>query len=149
MNWKLIIGGGIVYYVAQFVVGMISGPLLHEGILDAVYRQHEAFWRPELNQDPPDMAALMPRWISIGLLISFVTAGVYGWLRAAFAGPGWQKGLKFGVLLWIISATTMAGWSGVFNLPDSLWAWWTAEYLVYYLVGGAALGWFADKFAPA
>lgn len=149
MNWKLIIGGGLVYYLAQFVISMVTGPVLHEGMLAEVYDQHEAFWRPELNQDPPDMAALMPRWITFGLLISFVMAGVYGWIRGAFEGPGWQKGLKYGFLLFLVTAGVMAGWSGVFNLPDSLWLWWGGEMLVMYLAGGAALGWFANRFAPA
>lgn len=148
MNWKLIIGGGLVYYIAQFALSMITGPVLHQGVLEGLYDQTAQFWRPELNQEPPDMAALMPRWISFGLLISFLVAGVYGWIRSAFNGPGWQKGLKYGVMLFLITAGVMAGWSGVFNLPDSLWLWWGGEMLAMYLLGGAALGWFADRFAP-
>ena len=68
MNWKLIFGGGIVYYAGAWLVAMISGPLIHEGVLDELYKLHAQFWRPELNQVPPDMAALMPRWIASGLI---------------------------------------------------------------------------------
>jgi hypothetical protein len=42
----------------------------------------------------------------------------------------------------------MLGMSGVFNLPDKVWAWWSVDSLLGYVVGGAALGWVADKVAP-
>ncbi|HEX9734654.1 MAG TPA: aldo/keto reductase, partial [Thermoanaerobaculia bacterium] len=67
MSWKLIVLGGLASYVAMFVVGMGTGVVIHNGILQADYRAHSAFWVPELNQDPPDMAALMPYWVTTGL----------------------------------------------------------------------------------
>lgn len=149
MNWKIIFIGGVVMYVAQFIVSMITGPVLHEGILDPLYKANSQFWRPELNQDPPDMAALMPRWITSGLIASFVLAGIYGAIRDGFGGPGWMRGLKYGVALTLINAVLMLGWSGVFNLPDQVWVWWSAEGILYYVVGGVALGWVAEKLAPA
>ena len=62
LNFKTILIGGIVFYAVSFVFGMISGQFIHEGVLDPLYRATSEFWRPELQQDPPDMAALMPRW---------------------------------------------------------------------------------------
>ena len=149
MNWKLIIGGGLVYYVTQFIVGMGTGVVIHNGILMETYRATTEFWRPELNQVPPDMGALMPLWIATGLIASFLSAGVYGWIRPAFSGPGWQKGVKFGVVVLIFAACFMLAYSGVFNLPYRVWFWWFVESICYFIVGGAALGWFAEKFAPA
>jgi len=147
MNWKLIFVGGIVLYAAQWLVAMITGPLIHEGVLDELYQLNAQFWRPELNQEPPDMAALMPRWITTGLIGAFVTAGVYGVIHRSFAGDGWVKGAKFGLMLALISATVSLGLSGVFNLPDAIWGWWALDSLFYYLAGGMALGWFAGKYA--
>ncbi len=147
MNWKLIFVGGIVYYAAAWVVAIFSGPLIHEGVLDELYKMHAQFWRPELNQEPPDMAALMPRWIVTGLIGSFVIAGVYDVVRASFGGDGWLKGAKYGLVLFLIAATVTLGWSGVFNLPDALWGWWTLESIFYYLAGCIALGWYAEKYA--
>lgn len=149
MNWKLIFVGGIVYYAGAWLVAMISGPLIHEGLLDELYKLHAQFWRPELNQEPPDMAALMPRWIASGLIGSFLIAGVYGVIRSSFDGAGWLKGLKYGLVLFLISISLSLGWSGVFNLPDEIWVWWTLDSLFYFLVGGMALGWFAEKYAAA
>jgi hypothetical protein len=51
-NIKLILIGGIVYYVVQFIISMIAGPFIHEGVLDETYRATTSFWRPELVQDP-------------------------------------------------------------------------------------------------
>ena len=76
MNWKLVVVGGIVMYVVMFIVSFPSGMIVHEKILDSAYRANEEFWRPELNQDPPDMATLMPRWIALGLITSFIMAAI-------------------------------------------------------------------------
>ena len=148
MNWKLIVLGGLVLYAVMFIISMITGPIVHEGVLDATYRANPEFWRPELNQDPPDMASLMPRWIGIGLLAALVQAALYGWIRGGFSGAPWLKGVKYGMLLAIVGGCMMAGWSGVFNLPDKIWAVWGLEQFAYYLPGGAALGWVAEKLAP-
>ena len=146
MNWKLIIVGGLAMYIVMFVISFATGPIIHEGILDETYRANEQFWRPELAQDPPDMASLMPRWIAVGLLSTFVFAAIYGIVNGSFAGPGWMRGLKYGALLSVLTCCFAAGYSGVFNLPDSIWAWWGGESFLYHLPGGAMLGWLGDKF---
>jgi len=148
MNWKLIIGGGLAYYIAAFVVSFASGALIHEGVLDAAYTATSNFWRPELRQDPPDMAALMPMWITIGLITSFVLAGIYGVFRKALSGPAWQRGLKFGVTAWLLHASALAGWSGVFNLPYKIWIWWGIDALIFTIVGSLVLGIVAEKLTP-
>jgi hypothetical protein len=148
MNWKLVVVGGIVFYVVTFIVGMATGPLIHNGVLKDDYKAHSSFWRPELQQDPPDMAALMPLWVTTGLLTSLVLAGIYGAVRSAFAGAPWMKGLKYGVVLSLFGICWAAGYSGVFNLPNTIWAWWAGEGFLYYLPGGAALGWVGGKLAP-
>jgi hypothetical protein len=148
MNWKLIVFGGLAWFVATWAVSMLTGPLIHNGVLLDDYQATATFWRPELMTVPPDMAALMPRWIAAGLVASLVTALVYGWVRPALTGAGWLRGVKFGVVVLLLAATLMLGWSGVFNLPDAIWVWWWGESVVYLLVGGAALGWVAEKVAP-
>jgi hypothetical protein len=42
----------------------------------------------------------------------------------------------------------MLAWSGVFDLPATIWVWWALEGVGYYVVGGVVLGWVADKLAP-
>ena len=149
MNWKLIILGGLAYYIAAFIVSFGTGAFIHEGVLDEAYNATLSFWRPELRQDPPDMAALMPMWISVGLITAFIIAGIYGVIRNVFSGPAWQRGLKFGVVVWLLNASAMAGWSGVFDLPYKIWIWWGVDALIWTLVGSIALGVVAEKLAPA
>ena len=38
MRWKLIILGGLAFYVAMWLISMATGPLIHEGILKATYQ---------------------------------------------------------------------------------------------------------------
>ena len=148
MNIKIAIVGGIAFYAAQFLVGMATGSFIHEGILDPLYRVTSEFWRPELNQDPPDIARLMPRWIITGLTTSFIMAGIYSILRTSYSGAAWLKGAKFGLTLAILMACWSAAWSGIFNLPEKIWLWWNIESFLYFVIGGSALGWVAEKVAP-
>ena len=80
-NIKVILLGGLAMYVAQWIVSMATGALIHEGILN----------------------------INLGM---------------------------------------SAGWSGVFNLPEMIWVWWSVDAFVVYLVGGAALGLVVGKLSP-
>jgi len=147
LNFKTIIVGGVVFYAVQWVLGMISGIVIHGGVLEPLYQATAEYWRPELLQDPPDMAALMPRWIATGLVMSFIFTGIYDNIRVAFDGSGVIKGLKFGFVLALIYGATAAGYSGVFNLPETIWAWWIVEGFFIYSISGAALGWYVGKFA--
>lgn len=149
MNWKIVFIGGVVFYVATFVVGFVTGPLIHEGVLKDAYIATASFWRPELNQQPPDMAALMPRWITTGLISSFIIAAVYSIVRPVLSGAGWLRGLKHGVIVSVLALGFMGAYSGVFNLPDIIWVWWAVGTIVTYLVAGIALGFVAEKLAPA
>jgi hypothetical protein len=147
-NIKVIVVGGLAMYAAQFLLGILTGPLIHEGVLTEAYQANASFWRPELNQQPPDMAALMPRWIATGLIGAFILAGIFDNIRGGLAGSMLVRGLKYGVILFLINLCISAGWSGVFNLPEEIWIWWNAEALLYYVVGGAVLGWVTGKLAP-
>jgi len=150
MSKKVIalIVGALVFYAVQFLVSFATGPLIHDGVLADDYQANSEYWRPELNQDPPDMAALMPTWILNGLISSLVLTGVFLWIRGGFKGPSWLKGVKFGVVLSLIAAMYCLGWSGIFNLPGTIWTWWAIEGPFYYLPAGAALGWVTGKLAP-
>jgi len=151
MNWKIVFVGGLVYYVAMFAVSMVSGYFIHspEGVLAEAYKATASFWRPELNMDPPDMMALMKIWIPTGLLSAFLAAGIYSVIRSSLTGPGWQRGLKFGVIAAIFAIINALAYWGVFNLPNEIWQWWVIDGIILHLVGGTVLGLVAQKLAPA
>ncbi|NNE05670.1 MAG: hypothetical protein HKN15_08115 [Xanthomonadales bacterium] len=146
-NIKLILLGGLAYYVAQWVIAMVTGMVIHEGILDPVYMAVPEFWRPELNQDPPDMAALMPLWIVTGLIGAFIGVFIYDNIRAALAGSPAISGAKFGFLAGLFYASICMGFNGVFNVPETIWMWWAIEGFVIFIPSGAVLGWVTPKIA--
>jgi hypothetical protein len=148
MNWKLVIIGGIVFWLVTNILGMlVTGTLIHEKILDAVYQANESFCLPELRQDSPDMAALVPRWLLTSFVSSLVVAGIYSLVGGSFGGPGWSRGLKWGLCLGIFSAMSYFAMSGVFDLPLQMWIWWSIDALILFILGGAAMGWAAERFA--
>lgn len=151
MNWKVVFIGGVVYYVALFVLSMVLGIVIHDpqsGILAEAYGATMSFWRPELFQEKPDPGLMLKMWIPSGLLCAFLAAGIYVAIRSSLAGPAWMRGLKFGVISSIFAIIGVLGYRGVFNLPDQIWAWWIVGAVVMYLPAGVVLGWIAQRLAP-
>jgi hypothetical protein len=151
MNWKIVFIGGVAYYVTMFMVSLGTGYFIHspDGVLYETYQATASFWRPELNADPPDMGALMPMWMTSGLIGAFIAAGIYSVIRPSLAGPAWQRGLKFGVIAVLFTLISVLGYWGVFNLPANIWRWWLTDATLLHLAGGAVLGIVAQKVAPA
>lgn len=150
MNWKLIVIGGVAFWLVTNIVGMfITGMIIHEGILDPIYRANESFWLPPLRQDPPDMAALMPQWLLTSFVSSLVVAGIYSCVRTSFSGSGWRRGLSWGLCLGLFTSMNYMSFAGVFDLPMKLWIWWGVDALILFLLGGAAMGWAGQRFARA
>lgn len=149
MNWKLILIGGVAFWLVTNLLGFATGPLIHTGKLDPIYRANEAFWVPALNQDPPDIAAMMPIWLRNSLIASLVYAAIYGMVHPSLGAPGWRRGLTFGLILAVLAAVSYLSFSGLFNLPDELWLWWALEALVVLGVGGVVLGWVGERFCDA
>jgi hypothetical protein len=149
MNWKIVLIGGVVFLVVTMTAGFGTGYVVHQNLLAAAYDATASFWRPELNQDPPDMAALMPMWVVNGLINSFIVAGIYALIRGSLAGSPAVRGLKYGVLLSLLNAGWMLGYWGVFNLPGKIWTWWALEATVLNLIAGLVLGIVAEKLAPS
>lgn len=150
MNWKLIIIGGIVFWLVTNILGMfVTGFIIHEGILDPIYQANESFWLPPLRQDPPDMAALLPHWLLTSFVSSLLVAGIYSCVHTSFSGPGWKKGLTWGLCLALFMFMNYMSFSGLFDLPMKLWLWWGIDALILFLIGGAAMGWAGQRFARA
>jgi hypothetical protein len=147
MTWKTIVLGGLAMWVVMFAVSMVSGMVVHEGLLEPVYQATNDFWRPELRSDPPDVGALFPRWIATGVLTTMVIASIYACVASALGPLGWANGMRFGFICSAFTICFCAGWSGMFNLPDKLWIVWGLESFVYYLPAGAVLGLLHKRFS--
>jgi hypothetical protein len=151
VNWKIVFAGGLAFYLAQILVSMILGHFIHSpdaGVLAESYRATAAFWRPELNADPPDARIVWQLWIPSGLFGAFLAAGVYSVVRPALTGPPWRRGLQFGVVALVFAIVDALGYNGIFNLPGKIWIWWIVGAAIMYLVAGPVLGWVSGKLAP-
>lgn len=151
MNWKITFLGGLTFYITTFILGMfIAGPLIHEGVLVELYAANSSFWRPALNQQSPDIAALLPLWIGTGLLMSFVYAGIYSIVRGSLPACKLDvtRGMAFAAILILIQGVNMASWFGIFNLPADIWLWWFAEIFINTLIGCILMAVVAKKLVP-
>lgn len=152
MNWKIVVIGGVVYYLALFVVSMVSGHFIHSpeaGVLADAYRETASFWRPEIRANPPDTSLIWTMWVPSGLFGAILLAGVYSVVRASLSGPAWRRGLKFGAIAVVFGIVNALGYRGLFNLPDQIWVWWAIASAIANLVAGTALGVVAEKLAPS
>jgi hypothetical protein len=152
MNWKIIFAGGVAWYLVQFVVSMVLGHFIHApdtGVLAESYRATAAFWRPEINANPPDPRIIWQLWIPSGMLGAFLSAGVFSVIRPALAGPPWRQGLTFGVIALVFAIVDALGYNGIFNLPGKIWIWWIVGAAIMFLAAGPVLGWVSGKLAPA
>ena len=144
MKWKCVIVGGLVFWIATNIVGFVTGPLIHEGVLKATYQENSEYWRPELNEDPPNLGALMPMWLGMSLISSLVVAGLYS-CRSCGAGTGWKRGMNFGLGLGVFMCAIYLNFFGVFGLPSKIWIYWGVEALLVYALCGAVMGWAVGK----
>ena len=148
MNWKQVFLGAVVFWVVTNVFGMfVTGYLIHDKILDPDYRAHSQLWVPELNQDPPDMAALIPNWLTISFITSLVVAGIYSRVKGSFSGPAWKKGLTWGFCVGLLASVSYFALTGFMALSTKIAIWWSIDALILYVLGGAAMGWAVAKWA--
>ncbi len=151
MNWKIAFVGGLAFYLAQFLVSMVLGHFIHApdtGVLAESYRETAAFWRPELNANPPDPRIIWQLLIPSGLLGAILAAGIYGIVRPALSGPPWRRGLQFGAIALVFAIIDALGYHGIFNLPGKIWIWWIVGAAIMYLAAGPVLGWVSGKLVP-
>lgn len=148
MSVKLVVLGALVFFVVNWATSFVTGPLVHEGILYEPYMATESFWRPELVEEPPDMAALLPYFIPIQLLNALIFAGLFGCYRSALNGAPWKKGAIFGLSMGIFLSGIYLAFHFVFNLPAAIWLWWAITGTAQITIAGAAVGWATGRWAP-
>lgn len=148
MNIKFVLIGTVAWFLISQVIGMVSGMLIHGpgGALNATYMEFAAMWRPELNQQPPDMAALLPLWMSMAALNALLMAVIYELIRPALNAGLVANGVRFALVTGLTMTALYAMHFGLFALPARVWIFWGIEGALNYLLGGIALAFIAGRF---
>ena len=83
LNFKTIIIGGLVFYAVQFILSMITGPLIHENILASLYKatadgSEELIFVGDLDHASKGLAfvnPVTPAVTRVGGTASFLSSG--------------------------------------------------------------------------
>lgn len=85
--------------------------------------------------------------LTVNVFLGVVFAGLYKWLHACFCGQGWQRGLCFGWLLFLVKSLPFSITCYLlFALPAGLVILWLVENFVIDLTGGIVLALIIGKY---
>ena len=126
---KKIIVGGLLAGLAILVVGMIFGSLTAD-----MYKMAPA------NMFKPMEQNWFLQILVYDLALGFILAYVYSVIKSAIPGSGIQKGLIFGLIIFLVGTVP---WMGItyltMNIRNKLILMWTLNGLANYLLAGAAI----------
>jgi len=146
MNIKAIALGSIAFFITYFAVGFLTGWWIHEQILQTIYAANGTVWQPALAQQGINHINLMPSVLAFMLITSILLTLLFDSLREAMRGSVVVKGIKFGLMVWLIASLVMLAWSAVFNLPGKLWVWWSIDLLIKFVTASAVMAWAVGRF---
>jgi hypothetical protein len=132
---KKIVVGGLLAGLAIVVVGFIVGSLT--GNLYAI--SNASMWKP-MGKNFVVMMFIYD--LMVGLILSYV----YSIIKSSVPGSVTQKGLIFGLLIWLVGTLPGMGITYLtMNVRNMLIAVWTVNGLLNYLLAGAAIQWADEK----
>jgi hypothetical protein len=147
MNIKAIALGTIAFFITYFAVGTLTGLWIHQQILHSVYASHPQLWQPAFQNQGMNGISLMPVVLTFTFITAVLLTMLYSNLRDGFAGSPIIKGIKFGLMLWVIASLVMLAWTAVFNVPTTLWIWWSIDLLIKFTAASAVMAWAVERFS--
>ena len=132
---KKVIVGGVLAGLVMVVVGFIVG-----GMTAEMYRMSPAaLWKPMGGNWFLQMVVYD---IVVGLILSFV----YSILKSAVPGSGLQKGIIFGLLVWLVGTLPGMGITYLtMNVRNLMLTVWALNGLANYVLSGMVINWSDDK----
>ena len=134
LNWKRIIGAGVLVWIVSFVWTMLTCGWL----FNWVYGIEPIIWR---TTEQIMGAGTFIGSLLLGLLIALIYVFVYALIYKGIPGKGVKKGLMYGALLWLV-----APFSGMITMPlymtvaITVVVYWILNALVIFLINGAIVG---------
>lgn len=131
---KIIVGGllaGLAIMVVSFIIGSMTA--------DMYKMSNAAMWKP-MGQDW--FWSMLAYDFVVGLILAYVWSIVKG----AIPGTGIQKGLFFGLLVFLLGTIPGMGMTYLtMNIRNKMIIVWTMNGLFNYLLAGAAIEWAEKK----
>ena len=123
-----IIVGGIVAGLILFAVGMVSGILTAN-----TYMVTPLLWKP--------MAAdWYAKIVVLDIIIGLILAGVYSKINKGLPYKGAKKGLKYGLIVWLVGTVPGMGMTYLtMAVPTILVVAWLLGNLAAYVLAGIAI----------
>jgi MFS family permease len=138
MDWKRIIGAGIVFAIIAQVMHTI------ESFLTMNYYtmpDYFAVWSKVMmpTAGPPPMEFYIIS-IVFGIITGAIFAAVYSMFKDNVPGTGTKKGLYYGGILFLVVGIPFTSTMYLLiNLPMMLLVWWSIFSLIIYLIGGIVI----------
>jgi len=138
MDWKRIIGAGIVFAIIAQVMHTI------EAFLTMNYYtmpDYFAVWSKVMmpTAGPPPMEFYVIS-IVFGIITGVIFAAVYSMFKDNVPGAGTKKGLCYGGILFLVAGIPFGlTMYLLINLPMMLLVWWNIFSLIIYLIGGIVI----------
>lgn len=131
MNVKRWVMASVAVFVTLFVVEMV----IHGMMLQNIYQELAALWRPE-----EEMQKLMwCMWLGYAIFSPFFVLIYSKGIEEGKSGIG--QGLRFGLLVGLAFSPMMAlGWYAILAIPVKLAFYWFLAGLVEYGICGVAAG---------
>ena len=134
MNIKSILLGALVFFLVSVALAFVLA-IPDEALFEEIYKALP-LWRGELESN----SSLFLAWIAQKMIFALGISLLFHWVSPSMKGPGWRRGILFGLctcpLIW---ATYLGLWT-LFTLPASIWIWWGSYYLILVTISGAAMG---------
>jgi hypothetical protein len=134
MNTKRILIAAIVVWIVSAVFGWLTCGWL----FNWVYTLPPNIWKdPAMMMSSANMIAMY----GISLVVAVIFVSIYAVLYKGIPGKGVNKGLVYGLIIWLVAAL-----SGLVNLPffmtiaTTVVVYWIIQALIMNLINGAIVG---------
>ncbi len=134
MNTKKIIGAGLAVWITTALYGWLTCGWL----FNWVYKLPPNIWRT-----PEEMASVSSLlWTNlIGLAVALIFVKIYAYLHKALHGEGAKKGMKYGLIIWLVGALSgMAALPFYMTVANTVVIYWIISALALNLINGAIVG---------
>ena len=134
MNLKAFLLGSLAFFLVSLLLAFILA-IPDEAFFEQIYDE-VSLWRGDFSGS----SKFLYGWVTQKMIFAMGFSLVFQWIFPSIQGPGWRRGIIFGLSTCLFVWATYLGLWSVLDLPGILWIWWGGYYLIISVIGGAAMG---------